>query len=549
MSRTTASIVIYNSNLSEVESLLDTLIESGSIDRIYIIDNSPLKTQSDRFKNPNITYIKNKKNIGYGGAHNVALQKVFDTSDYHFVINPDVSFSSGEIRKMIARISSKENIGLLVPKVLSNQGAIQFLCKLIPGPRNLLIRRFVLPLANFGWFGNSIYELRFTGYEREMYIPVASGCFMLFSVAALKEIGIFDERYFMYMEDVDISRRLLPKYNILYFPSACIFHRHARASYKKLSMLICHITSSIKYFNKWGWFFDSGRRCFNHALLNQLKNQCASKVFALNDPAQADLMATRVSIITATYNSANTILDTLNSIANQSFKNYEHIVVDGGSTDGTLDILHAWDKYPLKIITEKDDGIYDAMNKGVRLASGDVVGILNSDDFYADADVLYRVVENLHFYSVDSVYGDLVYVDQVNVNKLVRSWGSCAYEPGLFKSGWQPPHPTFFVKRQLYEKYGLFDLQFAISADFELMLRFFEKYQISSAYIPQILVKMRNGGESNKSLRNIYLANKNNLKAFKKNGVWVNYYTYTLRRVCPKLLNMLKHKFLGFFGG
>jgi glycosyltransferase len=278
--------------------------------------------------------------------------------------------------------------------------------------------------------------------------------------------------------------------------------------------------------------------------LNQLRNQCANGVFKLKNNVDARFLDTKISIITATYNSANTILDTLNSLAGQSFKIIEHIVVDGGSTDGTLDILKGWDKYPLKVVVDKDDGIYDAMNKGIRLATGDVVGILNSDDFYVNSEVLSTVAEKMHLYSVDSVYGDLVYIDKFDKKKVVRSWRSCAYRTDLFEAGWQPPHPTFFVKRDVYEKYGSFDLSFAISADFELMLRFLEKYQITSAYIPEVLVKMRIGGESNKSIRNILVANINSLKAFQKNGIRVNRYTYTLRRIAPKLFNRFKYKFL-----
>ena len=227
----------------------------------------------------------------------------------------------------------------------------------------------------------------------------------------------------------------------------------------------------------------------------------------------------KVSIITVVYNNEQTIKDAIESVLSQTYKNIEYIIIDGASTDGTVDIIKNYDDKITKFISEKDNGLYDAMNKGIRLATGDIVGILNSDDFYASSNIIEKVTNELIKNSVDSVYGDLVYVDAKDTDKIVRYWSSKEYKDGLFKTGWHPAHPTFFVKREVYEKYGVFNLNFKIAADYEIMLRFLEKYKIKSCYIPEVLVKMRVGGESNQSIKNIIKANIESYKAWKVNGL------------------------------
>lgn len=225
----------------------------------------------------------------------------------------------------------------------------------------------------------------------------------------------------------------------------------------------------------------------------------------------------RISIITPVLNSADTIEDCIKSVFSQTYKNIEHIIIDGGSMDGTLDIIN---KYrPAKFISESDHGIYDAMNKGLELATGDVVGTLNADDFYADEMVIERVVNVFKRHNVDSCYGDLVYVDRHNTDKVIRYWRSSPFKQGFFKYGWHPPHPTFFVKRCVYERYGRFNIGFRIASDYELMLRFLEKHRISTYYIPEVLVKMRIGGRSNKSLSSIIHQTWEDYKAWKINGL------------------------------
>jgi glycosyltransferase involved in cell wall biosynthesis len=226
----------------------------------------------------------------------------------------------------------------------------------------------------------------------------------------------------------------------------------------------------------------------------------------------------KISIITVCRNSAATIRETLESVASQSHRKLEHIIIDGGSTDGTLAIINEWKKYPVRLISEQDKGIYDAMNKGIRLATGDIVGILNSDDLYYDAYVLENVSAVMDDTSVEACYADLVYVGKNN-KKIVRYWKSCIFKKGLFPKGWVPPHPTFFVRRCIYEKHGLFDLNYSLAADFELMARFLERREIKSVYIPKIFVKMRFGGASNKSVINIIRQNIEIYKASKNNDV------------------------------
>ncbi len=183
-----------------------------------------------------------------------------------------------------------------------------------------------------------------------------------------------------------------------------------------------------------------------------------------------------ISIITPTYNSAATIQDTIESVLSQTYRNVEYIIVDGASKDGTTDIIASYGDKVAKFISEKDGGIYDAMNKGVLLAAGDIVGILNSDDFYAYADAIKDVVDAFESDAdIGIVYGDLLYIDAKDTTKTVRVWGSGDYKDGLFESGWHPPHPSFFVRKSIYDKYGIFNTDFKIAADYELMLRFMHK--------------------------------------------------------------------------
>ena len=237
----------------------------------------------------------------------------------------------------------------------------------------------------------------------------------------------------------------------------------------------------------------------------------------------------KISIITPSFNSVEIIESAIKNVLNQDYPNIEYIITDGGSTDGTVEVINKYKNKINKFVSEKDRGVYDGMNKGIKMATGDIIGILNSDDIYASNDVIERVVNAMKEKNADCCWGDLVYVDQENTNKVIRYWKSSEYKRGKFKTGWHPPHPCFFVKKWVYDKYGLFNLDFPISADYELMLRFLEKYKIRSCYIPQVLVKMRIGGQSNKSIKNIIKGNIECYRAWKINGLKVNPLVFFLK--------------------
>lgn len=241
----------------------------------------------------------------------------------------------------------------------------------------------------------------------------------------------------------------------------------------------------------------------------------------------------KVSIITATYNSAATIEAALDSVQSQSYKNIEHIIIDGASTDATLSLLQK-NGFSGKLVSEPDKGIYDAMNKGIELASGDIIGILNSDDLYANPTIIEKVVELFETQQCDAVYGDLDYVDSVDITQVKRRWKAGSFKKGDFLLGWMPPHPTFFVRKTVYEQYGKFNLNLFTAADYELMLRFLYRYEVKVAYLQEIMVKMRTGGASNQSLRNRLLANKGDRLAWEINGLkpyWFTLFAKPLRKI------------------
>jgi glycosyltransferase involved in cell wall biosynthesis len=209
----------------------------------------------------------------------------------------------------------------------------------------------------------------------------------------------------------------------------------------------------------------------------------------------------KISIITATLDSSATIESAILSVASQGYPDLEHIIVDGNSSDATLSIVFRHDGLIDKLISEPDHGIYDAMNKGIGLAGGDVIGILNSDDFYANPHVLEKVARVFEDARYETCYGDLIYVDPTNTKKIIRFWRAGAHDPRSFYRGWMPPHPTFFVRRSVYERYGRFNVALGTAADYELTLRLLLKHRVSTAYIPEVLVHMRSGGASNASLK------------------------------------------------
>ncbi len=248
----------------------------------------------------------------------------------------------------------------------------------------------------------------------------------------------------------------------------------------------------------------------------------------------------KISIITATYNSQATIQDTIKSVLSQNYCNIEHIIIDGGSTDDTLNIVRSYGDKISKIISEPDKGIYDAMNKGIKLATGDVVGLLNSDDFFNNNTYISQVVETFKKdMEIDAVYANMYYVSQNEPTKIIRYWKSKDFKKKMFFSGWHPPHPTLYIKKDIYKKYGTFDLSFNLAADFELMLRFFERHKIRTKHIDTYAVRMRLGGATSKNWENIRKQNIECVKAFKKNGFKAPLF-YPLYRLMPKLLEFIK---------
>ncbi|MCB0704390.1 MAG: glycosyltransferase [Saprospiraceae bacterium] len=252
-----------------------------------------------------------------------------------------------------------------------------------------------------------------------------------------------------------------------------------------------------------------------------------------------------VSIITPTYNSAKTIQSTLESVSKQTHPNIEHIIIDGGSTDETLDLVKKYGSRVTKVISEPDNGIYDAMNKGVALAQGEVVGILNSDDFYTHTMVVKRLMDTMEAAQSDSVYADLQYVDAEDAQRVVRFWKSGKFHPKKFLLGWMPPHPTFFVKRKIYESLGAFDAGFDISGDYELMLRFLFRHGVSTSYLPEVVVRMRNGGASNYGWKTRIKANKEDRLAWEMNDLEYKFYTPILKPV--RKLEQYRHQLAGLF--
>jgi len=237
----------------------------------------------------------------------------------------------------------------------------------------------------------------------------------------------------------------------------------------------------------------------------------------------------KISIITVTYNSAQTLEQTIQSVIGQSYPNVEYIIVDGKSSDNTLAIIEKYRSKIAQFISEKDDGLYHAINKGIALASGDIIGILHADDFYIDNNVLAGVAETFTTNNADAVYADLYYVDKNNTDKIIRTWKSGIYKASGFLWGWMPPHPAFFVKKDCYNKYGLFNTALRSAADYEIMLRLLYKHKIKVAYLPRFIVKMRVGGQSNASVKNRVKANNEDRLAWKINQLKPYFFTLTLK--------------------
>jgi GT2 family glycosyltransferase len=255
----TCSIVVYENDEEKLRQAIQSFLEITLFSKLYIIDNSPTDFLQKICISPKIEYVHSKKNLGFGKAHNIILRKIKDSDGVHLIMNPDIFFNQGVVEELYKYIVSDKSIGLVMPKVLNVDGSIQYNCKLLPKPYNLIVRRF------FGFFtslvdkSNDKYEMRFTDYNHIMEVPYLSGCFMLVKNEVLRNVGLFDERFFLYAEDIDFSRRIHQKYKTMYYPKVEIYHYHEKGSYKDLKLLYYNIQSAFRYFNKWGWWGDKER--------------------------------------------------------------------------------------------------------------------------------------------------------------------------------------------------------------------------------------------------------------------------------------------------
>ena len=263
------SIVIYKNNLRLLKNAVESFLNSTDDSVLYLVDNSPTDQYSINFKHPRVEYIFNDRNIGFGAGHNLALKKILESnqSTYHVVLNPDVYFEKEAMKRLFHFIESNPQIGLIMPKVLYPDGRLQPLCKLLPSPLTLFTRRFLQFYPSWSNRLNHWYEMHFTGYDKIMDVPFLSGCFMFLRTQALRDVGLFDERIFLYTEDTDLTRRIHRRYRTIFYPEAVIYHYHQRGSYKNAVKLIHHVLSAITYFNKWGWFNDYERKHINERIL------------------------------------------------------------------------------------------------------------------------------------------------------------------------------------------------------------------------------------------------------------------------------------------
>ena len=265
----TISVVFYKTPVVHINKLLASLCHIKPPFHIYFVDNSPTDfLRSFCVPHFSFEYIHLPSNPGFGSAHNLAIRLSRSAgSNYHLVINADVSFSYDVISAMLDYMNKHSEVGHMMPKVLNMDGSVQRLCKLVPTPMDLLVRRF-MP-ARLKKARDRIFEMHDSGYDKIMFAPYLSGCFMLFRQQALLDIGVFDERFFMYPEDIDLTRRIALKYDTIFFPKVQVYHEHGAASYKSFRMLVIHSFNIIKYFNKWGWFYDPVRSKLNEKAISQ----------------------------------------------------------------------------------------------------------------------------------------------------------------------------------------------------------------------------------------------------------------------------------------
>lgn len=270
------SIVTFNNNCTFLKKTLQSCLNTDLHIKVSVVDNSHNSAIQALCEEMYIDYTDLHKNIGFAAAHNSVITAMLDCAEYHLILNPDVYFSNGVLEELYSFAQANHDVGLLVPKVLYPNGTIQYVCKLLPNPFDFALRRFIDVMPNLLHFfkkRDELYELRFTGYNKLMDVPFLSGCCMCIRNEVFKTIGVFDPRYFMYLEDVDLTRRIRRRYRTVYYPNVFIYHDWQGGSRKNFKLLLYQLASSIKYFNKWGWFFDKERSEINKKVLQQLKFQ------------------------------------------------------------------------------------------------------------------------------------------------------------------------------------------------------------------------------------------------------------------------------------
>ncbi len=263
-----ASIVTYDTNPKELGRVITSILSVELNVKLLIIDNSGKDTLRETCRQAGVEYIFNNENMGFGKAHNIAIKKLSESAKYQLILNPDVYFEKGAIEKLFNFMENNKDVGLTMPKVLYPDGRLQYLCRLLPTPYNLICRKISIPFL----LRNNKYELKFADYDKIMDVPFLSGCFMLIRSEVFKKIGVFDERFFIYFEDLDLSRRIHKYYRTVYYPKAIAYHNYYRKSGKEWRLFKQLVSSGIKYFNKWGWFIKDKER----AIINNktLKNLC-----------------------------------------------------------------------------------------------------------------------------------------------------------------------------------------------------------------------------------------------------------------------------------
>lgn len=267
----TSSVVFYNNPEDEVIKILSSL-EKSAVDKVFVIDHSDTPDIAPIAGGFKKVYYKKYNNRGFGAGHNHGIKWAIDNnSDYHAIINPDIYWEGDAIKDLADFMDKNPDCGLVMPKILFPNGEIQYLCKLLPTPMDLFGRRFI-PLKNYTERHNAHYEMRWSGYDKTMEIPCLSGCFMFVRMDVIKKIGGFDERYFLYAEDMDFCRRIGEVSSTMFYPKVCVYHTFHRASYRSAKYLLLHMSSICKYFNKWGWFIDRQRHSKNKKCIEKLKS-------------------------------------------------------------------------------------------------------------------------------------------------------------------------------------------------------------------------------------------------------------------------------------